>query len=261
MVTKYTPKETGTNLVIISVPKADENLPDLSRSFLVFKVYAARVGNNGNLGAANAYFKNNAFHMIIKQIEITLIKTVVTLNSDNYHQESYVTTILNHHKEEQETFLTYQGWSKDVYNHMNSRDAAENTALPKRGVLASKKRFMLIGLPICNLTKTDKLFPPGLKIDFKIYLNDPKLIFMASGADAANIPALVFNTPELHLARKIPSPELWEKLERRWTSSPWTIPLPHTKIKLRPTISGPPRPSSNSMISSTARFPRRSRCG
>lgn len=231
VVTKYTPKETGTNPVVISVPKADENLPDLSRSFLVFKVYATRTGNNGNLGADNAYFKNNVFHTIIKQIEITLNNTVVTLNSDNYHQESYVTTLLNHDKEEQETFLTCQGWSKDVYNHMNSRNAGENTALPKRGVLTDKKRFMLIGFPICDLTKTDKLLPPGLKIDFKIYLNDPKLIFMASGADAANTPTLVFDTPELHLARKIPSPELWEKLERRWTSSPWTIPLPHTKIK------------------------------
>ena len=91
------------------VPKANENLPDLSRSHIIF--VSATEADGGALTADKAWFKNNAFHTIIKSVDIELNATTVTVNSDLYHQEAYETTLLNHGQEEQETFLTCQGWA------------------------------------------------------------------------------------------------------------------------------------------------------
>ena len=110
IITEYTPKETGINPILFVVPKAVENLPDLSRSHIIFLVSATEA-DRGALGADEVWFKNNAFHTIIKSVDIELNATTVTVNSDLYHQEVYVTTLLNHGQEEQETFLTCQGWA------------------------------------------------------------------------------------------------------------------------------------------------------
>ena len=230
IITEYAPKETGNNPILFVVPKADENLPDLSRSYITFLVSATEADNTA-LGANNAWFKNNAFHTIIKSIDIELNATTVAINSALYHQEAYITTLLNHSKDEQETFLTCQGWAKDVYNHMDSTSATDNTSLKKRGTLEDNAKYLLIGMPICDLFKTDKLLPPGLRMDLKIYLNEDKKIFMASGAGNDTQPKLKVHSTRLTMYRKVPSADLWEKMQKKWMSSPWTIPLIHTKLR------------------------------
>ena len=229
IVTEYNPKETGINPILFVVPKADENLPDLSRSYIIFNVSGTEDGTD--LAVDNAYFKNNVFHTLIKSIDVELNGTTVTLNSDDYHQEAYVTTVLNHSKDEQDTFMTCQGWAKDQYGYMDSRNSAQNAAITARGDLKEGKKFLFIGMPIIDLFKTDKLLPPGLRMDIKIYLNENKKIFLSAGANNASNAKLKVNSTKLYISRKVPNADLWDKMQKKWMSTPWTIPLIHTKLR------------------------------
>ena len=229
---EYKPTDTGTNPVIITVPAADENMPDISKSYFIFDVYATDLAGDA-LAGDKAFFKNNAFHNIIKQVEVKVDQAIVGVNTESYMQEAYITTLLNHNKEAQDTFMSVQSWCKDVSAHMNSAVAAENTALAKRGLLQTKQQHLLFGFPVCDLAKADRVLPPNTKLEFKIYLNDPKMIFTALDTGDTDRAKLVFGTPTLMLARKIPTPELWESLQKRWMSHPWTVPLPHTKLRTK----------------------------
>ena len=81
---------------------------DLSRSYFELELTLKKNGAN-NVAAAD-----NLAHSSFKQISVRLNGTLISPQTEKYHYNAYLETLLNYDREDRETVLKPQGWYNEI---------------------------------------------------------------------------------------------------------------------------------------------------
>ena len=81
---------------------------DLSRSYFELELTLKKNGAN-NVAAAD-----NLAHSSFKQISVRLNGTLISPQTEKYHYNAYLETLLNYDREDEETVLKPQGWYSGI---------------------------------------------------------------------------------------------------------------------------------------------------
>ena len=175
------------------------------------------------------YLMNNAAHTLIRAIKMTLNNTVVSSEQDNYWVKSYLQMALNHTRSQKESYLTLQGWKEDVsgaFDHLDpTAGAGHNTSLAGMLNVFGDEKLFLVCAPLLDVFKTDRLLPPGTKMQIEVYYNTTKLAFMAADTGNATRPKFVIHEPKLHVGYKDPSDDIAARILSRWKYETWKLAL------------------------------------
>ena len=230
----YTPLRVGNNPTTWLVGEFDPGWAQLMTTYITFFVSVTK--NNGDESDdGDGYLMNNAAHTLIRAIKMTLNNTVVSSEQDNYWIKSYLQTALNHTRSQKESYLTLQGWKEDVSGAFDNLDptagAGHNTSLAGMRNVHGDARLFLVCAPLLDVFKTDRLLPPGTKMQIEVYYNTPQLALMATGADNDTRPKFVIHEPKLHAGYKDPSDDIAARIMSRWKTETWKFPLTLTNFE------------------------------
>lgn len=184
-----------TGLTPISFEFTSSSYLDLSKSFIEVELRLVNAADGANWAAATrTHLVNNLAHTLFKQMVVRLNGTLITPQTDYYHQIAFVETVLNHDKEDTEDLLECQGFY-DCFDVPDDGDPDELTvnqadtthddfaALPddkKRMVLARVKflggnRVLLRFTPALEIFRLPRLLVPQVQLQIQLYLNNPRM--------------------------------------------------------------------------------------
>ena len=190
---RINPQTTG--ITPISFEFTSSSYLDLSKSYIELELQVKNAGNGANWAAATrTHLVNNLAHSIFKQLVVRLHGTLITPQTDHYHQLAFIETVLNHSKEDTEDKLECQGFY-DCFDMPDDGDADEFTAnqqdtthadfaaLPedrKRAVLARVKflagnRVVMRFTPALEVFRLSRLLVPNVQIQLELYLHNPDM--------------------------------------------------------------------------------------
>lgn len=184
-----------TGLTPISFEFTSSSYLDLSKSFIEVELQIVNAADGANWAAATrTHLVNNLAHTLFKQMVVRLNGTLITPQTDYYHQIAFIETVLNHDKEDTEDLLECQGFY-DCFDVPDDGDDDELTAnqadtthadfaaLPddkKRMVLARVKflggnRVLLRFTPALEIFRLPRLLVPQVQLQLQLYLNNPRM--------------------------------------------------------------------------------------
>ena len=192
---RINPKTTGINPITFEVDPMNDFL-DMDSSFVELDL-TVKKSDNGNLAAADVLvLANNLAHSLFRQISVRLNGTLMAPQTDNYHHQAYIETLLNNDKQDGEDLLVPQGW----YNCLDVPDDGENgeftansldtatphadyTALPESRKKVVQARLKFLGgnkivmrfTPNMEVFRMGKLLRPGIRLQMEMFLNNPNL--------------------------------------------------------------------------------------
>ena len=230
----YTPLRVGNNPTTWLVGEFDPGWAQLMSTYITFYVSVTEADGT-ELVDGNGFLMNNAAHTLIRSIKMTINDTVVSSEQDTYWITSYLKTALNHTRSQKESYLTLQGWKEDVSGAFDNLDptagAGHNTGLAGMRNVHGDARLFLVCAPMLDVFNTDRLLPPGTKMQIEVYYNTPQLALMATGAGNATQPKFVIHEPKLHVGYKDPAEDIEARIMSRWKSETWKFPLTLTSFE------------------------------
>ena len=188
------PTTTGINPMEFIVPGLDDFV-DLGRSYFTMELRLKKDDNGNWVADQKLWPVNNLAHSIIKQIDLQLNGTLISPQSDTYHYNAYLETLLNYDREDGKTVLGPQGWFNQVdfppqwtatNTDYGTPDAAYNAlSANHKGALAAMVAettkyaggvtHSLVFTPHLEVFHTGKLLVPGIEIKMKFHFNGPNL--------------------------------------------------------------------------------------
>ena len=119
----FKPTNTGRRPILFTVPSGDDYY-DLNETKLEVKVRMNTTGTNGlsanERGPSDGnntkyvFCVNNFGHCLFNQMNVSLSGVLMTEQSNAYHQKSYLETVVNYNRQEEETTLATQGWVNEL---------------------------------------------------------------------------------------------------------------------------------------------------
>ena len=125
---RFRPALTGLNPISFNIP-ASEDFYDLGEAKLIIEcrlthpgtgytgievqASGARSASDGN-DTRNMAIQNNFAHTIFRQMDLKFNQVLMTQQTNQYHQDAYLKTLLNFSQEEGKTKLAAQGWVNQV---------------------------------------------------------------------------------------------------------------------------------------------------
>lgn len=184
-----------TGLTPISFEFTSSSYLDLSKSFIEVELQVVNAADGANwVAATRTHLANNLAHTLFKQMVVRLNGTLITPQTDYYHQIAFIETVLNHDQEDTEDLLECQGFydcfdvpddGDDDELTANQADTTHNdfAALPddkKRMVLARVKflggnRVLLRFTPALEIFRLPRLLVPQVQLQLQLYLNNPRM--------------------------------------------------------------------------------------
>lgn len=201
---------SNTNLrpVEFSIEGRD-NYVDLSQSYFEIKGKLTLAAGGEILHDTKLVPVTNLGHSMIKQIKLLLNGNLVTDASDDYAYKAYIETLLNFHKEAQDSYLKLCGWYHHggfveamTNNQMDDTTPHEDYTNLDRDVQATLKEareareifsdlngdgvreFKMIVYPFLDAFQSGNLLLPKTKIEMAIDLNDVNFYFIGETARA-----------------------------------------------------------------------------
>ena len=192
-----------TGLTPISFEFTSSSYLDLSKSFIEVELRILNAADGANWTAATrTHLVNNLAHTLFKQMVVRLNGTLITPQTDYYHQIAFLETVLNHDQEDTEDLLECQGFY-DCFDVPDDGDDDELTAnqadtthadfaaLPddkKRMVLARVKflggnRVLLRFTPALEIFRLPRLLVPQVQLQLQLYLNNPRMWSLVYNGD------------------------------------------------------------------------------
>ena len=102
---RINPKTTGITPVTFEVDPLNDFL-DMDSSFIELE-FTVHKSDGGNLAAGDVVvLANNLAHTLFKQITVRLNGTLMSPQTDNFHHQAYIETLLNNDKQDGEDLLT-----------------------------------------------------------------------------------------------------------------------------------------------------------
>ena len=190
---RINPQTTG--ITPISFEFTSSSYLDMSKSYVEVELQVKNAADGANWAAATrTHLVNNLAHSIFKQLVVRLNGTLITPQTDHYHQLAFIETVLNHSKEDAEDALECQGFY-DCFDMPDDGDADEFTADQqntahddyaalaedrKRAVLARVKflrgnRVVMRFSPALEVFRLPRLLVPGVQIQLELYLHNPSM--------------------------------------------------------------------------------------
>jgi len=88
------PTTTGINPMEFIIPALDDYV-DLRRSYFTMELRLRKSTNDNLVADEKLWVTNNLAYSIIKQIDLQLNGTLISLQSDTYHYKAYIENLLN----------------------------------------------------------------------------------------------------------------------------------------------------------------------
>ena len=192
---RINPKTTGITPITFEMDPLSDFL-DMDGSYLEFDLTLKKNTNPiSDLAAADVMvLANNLAHTLCKQITVRLNGTLISPQSDNYHHQAYIETLLNNDRQDGEDLLIPQGW----YNCLDVPDDGEageftanmldpthddHAALSAKRKKAVNFRVKFLGgnkitlrfTPSLEVFRLGRLLKPGVRIQMEVFLNNPDL--------------------------------------------------------------------------------------
>ena len=186
-----------------------DNYVDLSQSYFEIKGKLTLATGGEILDNTKLIPVSNLGHSMIKQIKLLLNGSLITDASDDYAYKAYIETLLNFHKEAQDSYLKLCGWYHHggfvqaiTDNQMDDATPHEAYSALDRDVQATLKEarqareifsnldgsgvreFKMIVYPFLDAFQSSNLLLPKTKIEMDIDLNDPNFYFIGQTARA-----------------------------------------------------------------------------
>lgn len=233
----YRPIQTGTNPILFQVTEHND-FTDLANSFMEFLVQV-KDADGGNMTNGNGWPCNNMLHTMIKQLTFTINGTIVTPQNNQYAYNAYIENLLNYSAEQKDSILENSVWAKDTAGQMETLDAAQNKGLANRNFFNGGAQYLLSGVPLIDVFKTDRYLPPQTKLEMAIDLNSDEFIFMPGDSTGGNnAPSAASKKPTLKILASrftvrqvVPTSETREKILKILSHTPAIYPLIHSRIE------------------------------
>ena len=194
------PTTTGINPMEFIIPGLDDFV-DLGRSYFTMELRLQKSTNANLVDDEKLWPVNNLAHSIIKQIDLQLNGTLISPQSDTYHYNAYLETLLNFDREDGKTVLGPQGWFNQVDfppqwtatntdkagNHAHWQALSDNQKGAFDAMVAEVAKYAagvthsLVFTPHLEVFHTGKLLVPGIEIKMKFHFNGPALFFNGVG--------------------------------------------------------------------------------
>ena len=194
------PTTTGINPMEFIIPALDDHV-DLNRSYFSMNLLLKKNNGASLVADEKLWVTNNLAHTIIKQIDLRLIGTLISPQSDPYHYKAQLETLMNYIREEEETVLRPQGWFNAVdfppeWTANNTDSTTPHTAYNAlsanhKSALAQSKtetalyvggaRHSLVFQPHLEAFHTGGVLVPGVEIKLKFHFNSPNLFLNGVG--------------------------------------------------------------------------------
>ena len=203
-VVEYSPVAAGSpaNFVI----EDETNFIDLTRSYFTVQFkFTTPVG--ANIPTASHIFPPSiGVHGFFKQVDMWLNKTLLTSQSEMYPWKVAMAQALNYTPEEIEDVLSATGAYRtgdfpspitannlnDGQPHQNwtdltqtAKDAVYRGRIKKTSLITAADASItsiLTFTPLLEMFQTNKLLPPGMRMEFQFTLNDPKFFLTTNMA-------------------------------------------------------------------------------
>ena len=192
---RYSPKTTGITPISFEIDPIGDWI-DMDNSYIEF-LLTVKKSDDGNLAAGDVVvLANNLAHTLCRQISVKLNGTLLGPQTDNYHHQAYIETLLNYDRDDGEDLLAAQGWynclevaddgvanttqfTANRLDPTNAAYAALNQGL--KNVVDARVKFFggnqiaLRFTPHLEAFRLGKLLRPQVRIQMEIFLNNPNL--------------------------------------------------------------------------------------
>ena len=219
---------------IIFVIPGDTDYINLQESFFRFKIKLVQQ-NGANLAAdmdGHASFVNNIFGSLFKTVKCRLNGHKITPSDDLYAYKSYIETLFSA-SSDSSTKLPMQGWRANT-GGVNDTTNAGNPAFGTRATLCNRSRAReYFGRPFIDLFKNKKNILPHVRIELIFYMNPPPFVIQhdSDATVAGNLLKYVISDVQLFIRKETVSPNTFEPIEKRLSSTPAKYFYPISTIK------------------------------
>lgn len=244
------PFTTGINPIDFQIDP-QEDFIDLNDSYFEVELQL-KLDNNTNMAVGTRVsIVNNLAHSLFKQINVRLNGTLISPQTDTYHQKAFIETVLNNDRDDGDTILKPEGW----FNGLNVRDVDEKAltanelnpdhadfmALPadeqawvkSRTKFLNGNRVVMKFKPYLEVFHLSKLLVPGVQIQIQMHLNSPTIWGMKHGGDR-ELKALTAEdiSVKLFLNQKKVEPSVYRGLMTQFTG-PKKVTYPTVRSEIR----------------------------
>ena len=152
-----------------AVNGANDLYLDVKNSLLHVRAKITKAGGT-NIDANTAAAINLTLHSMFREIGLELNGRNVGDTSQLYPYCSHLETLLNFCKENQETRLLCEGWTKDTTGHMNVSAVGGNNAglNPRAATFARSTVVEFIGRPHLDVFDQEGVIPPNIDNHMKL---------------------------------------------------------------------------------------------
>ena len=264
---RFRPALTGLNPISFNIP-ASEDFYDLGEAKLIIEcrlthpstgytgievqASGARSASDGN-DTRNMAIQNNFAHTIFRQMDLKFNQVLMTQQTNQYHQDAYLKTLLNFSQEEGKTKLAAQGWVNQVNPTAELIAAAANsdklTEAEGKGAfealeeitkpLQLKRWATFVVKPNLTAFQTGKALVPGVQIDLDCYLNS-NLIYLYGTPNKGTLTDKKFPyftasdfKVELSMRKLTLNSSIYVKLAKERQLSKQAVPYPVVRSELR----------------------------
>ena len=116
------PFTTGINPIDFQIDPQDpqDSFLDLSKSYFEGELQL-NLDNGGNIANDTLVtICNNLMHLLFKQINVCLNRTLISPQTDTYHHKAYMDAVIHNDRDNSETILKPEGW----FNGLTCRDVS-----------------------------------------------------------------------------------------------------------------------------------------
>ena len=186
------PFTTGINPIDFQIDPQEDYI-DLSRSYFELEWHLKKSDGNDIAAAAGSYLVNNIAHSIFKQISVRLNGTLISVQTDTYHNKAYIETLLHYNRDDGEKILKPQGWFNAIdlpdtltgnqlnqvhndfkalseeYQHVVKTFQSENA----KHAVGKARVFCFV--PHIEVFHLSNMLVPNVQIGIQMYFNSPDL--------------------------------------------------------------------------------------
>ena len=175
-------------------PGGKRSMVDLSRAQLYVKLQIvkpdgtalAKVGSGGTAKEATELVApvNNVLHSLFEDCVVSLNGVEAFNANGHYNYNSYILDLLDTTEEQKESFMTAQGWYKDIAGKFENHTS--NDGWKKRAALFGAKEHGLIGTLHSELFNQQRYLVDGVEVKVDLTLAKPAVFLQSKIKDANN---------------------------------------------------------------------------
>lgn len=247
----YTQAQATVDPVEIVIDRT-RSWTDLTK--LLFEYEVGFTANNGTTlltNTAEVAPINNIGHSLIKQFQVLINNSPISINSENYFLEAYFDRLVNYSETEKNSWLSLEGWYTDDPGKFDTANPIDtplgslhttvdhiktwlnrvppNHGAKKRHALCCQGRHVKFILsPVIPLFSCKRYLPPGCELKFRIHWNPAALALMSSDTTHTTPKfKIIPYSPKIHLWRLEANSELHVAMENEMLSRQRIAIFPH----------------------------------